>query len=282
MSNSQSQPPTLRMPVARAKEALEAQIAKGEELLARDFSSEQQFDSVQEDYFSWSEYNKTLLETMFSDASIVEEYRDVALVLGGRSSFGEEVRELIDRIRRKIRRLKSIRDRVGLFAREDEGDALAKSMGGSGKSEALGGSVFIIHGHDYRAALELRDLLQDEHGLQVVLMEQEPHAGRTLIEKFEEEAEPCGFAVAVFTPDDVVTKGEDAEYAQMRPNVVFELGWFCARLGRPNVAILYKEGTTMPSDLSGVAYYKFHESPEECWRKLRDELKRAGLLADED
>jgi predicted nucleotide-binding protein len=51
----------------------------------------------------------------------------------------------------------------------------------------------------------------------------EPGKGRTLIEKFEEEARDAVFAFALLTPDDVI-KTEKVEYIQPRPNVIFELG----------------------------------------------------------
>jgi predicted nucleotide-binding protein len=48
---------------------------------------------------------------------------------------------------------------------------------------------------------------------------------RPLTEKFEDEAQTCSFAFAIFTPDDEVVK-PDKPYKQARPNVIYEVGWF--------------------------------------------------------
>jgi predicted nucleotide-binding protein len=77
-----------------------------------------------------------------------------------------------------------------------------------------------------------------------------PGKGRTLIEKFEQEAQRAVFAFAILTPDDWVSLDE-VEYAQARPNVVFELGWFFGRLRREKVCILLQRGTRIHSDLDG-------------------------------
>jgi Predicted nucleotide-binding protein containing TIR-like domain/Aspartyl protease len=55
----------------------------------------------------------------------------------------------------------------------------------------------------------------------------------------------------VFTPDDQVTSSS-VTYLQARPNVIYELGWFCGKLGRSQAMLLLKEGTTLFSDFGGI------------------------------
>lgn len=139
--------------------------------------------------------------------------------------------------------------------------------------------VFIIHGRDEANVLRLEKLLEKRWNLSAIVMRWEAGKGRTLIEKFEDEADPAGFALALLTPDDLVKVGE-TEYAQARPNVVFELGWFCGKLGRQGVCILLKEGTRIHSDLDGISRIEFRDSVEERIVDIERELKEAKLLGE--
>ena len=49
-----------------------------------------------------------------------------------------------------------------------------------------------------------------------------PARGRTLIEKFEQEAKKASYAFAILTPDDMI-RSTKKRYRQPRPNVV--LNW---------------------------------------------------------
>lgn len=137
-------------------------------------------------------------------------------------------------------------------------------------------AVFIIHGHDEPNRLKLEKLLQ-RWGLRPVVLLDVAGKGRTLIEKFEQVAARCSFALAIVTADDLV-KTPKGEYAQARPNVAFELGWFYGRLGRNNVCILLERGTKLHSDLDGISVVEFEGSIESVALKIEDELKAAEVL----
>jgi predicted nucleotide-binding protein len=139
-------------------------------------------------------------------------------------------------------------------------------------------SVFIIHGRDELNLLRLKELLRERWGLESIVMTGQPGKGRTLIEKFEQEAQTASFALALLTPDDVVKLGE-SQYAQARPNVVFELGWFYGRLGRDKVCILFREGTTIHSDLDGLSRIQFSESVIEKVSEIEREFLAAEIIA---
>jgi predicted nucleotide-binding protein len=126
--------------------------------------------------------------------------------------------------------------------------------------------VFIIHGHDEAKRRELESLLSKEFGLTPIVLSAQPNAGaNTIIEKFEHYASQCSFAFALFTPDDQVTVGGEA-ILQARPNVIWELGWFCGRLNRSNVLLLLKEGTNVFSDFSGILQHRFRSDvPNDLW-----------------
>ena len=140
-----------------------------------------------------------------------------------------------------------------------------------------GSTVFIIHGHDELNLLRLKELLKDRWHLDPVVLSARPGAGRTLIEKFEQEAQGAAFALALMTPDDLVAV-EDQGYGQARPNVTFELGWFYGRLGRARVCILLRQGTRLHSDLDGISRIEFNESVVDVMGQLENELKAAGIL----
>ncbi len=141
-----------------------------------------------------------------------------------------------------------------------------------------GKKVFIIHGHDELNRLRLEKMLKDRFELEVVIMKEKPKKGRTLIDKFEQEAKQVGYAFALFTPDDF-TKTDKEDYYAARPNVIFELGWFYSHLGREKVAILLKEDTKIPSDLEGIERFQFKESVDEKFHEIQIELQEAGLIA---
>jgi predicted nucleotide-binding protein len=140
-----------------------------------------------------------------------------------------------------------------------------------------GDKIFIIHGHDEGKWRELRDLLEDSLGQKTTVLMEEPGASGTVIKKFEEFASDCCYAFALLTPDDFVEKG-DKTYFQARPNVVFEMGWFCGRFGRDRVSIIKKDTTMMPSDLGGLLTIDFHANVSEGFVKIQSELQRAGIV----
>jgi len=139
------------------------------------------------------------------------------------------------------------------------------------------GAVFIVHGHDELNLLRLKEIIRDRWRLEPIVLASKPGKGRTIIEKFEEEAQRAAFAFVLLTPDDVVVTDSGA-YAQARPNVVFELGWFYGRLGRNRVCILFKEGTQIHSDLDGISRLQFRESVEEVVEQIEQELVEANVL----
>jgi predicted nucleotide-binding protein len=141
-------------------------------------------------------------------------------------------------------------------------------------------NVFVIHGRDEAKWRELKDIIQTEFRMNPIVLDQQPDAGcKTVIEKFEHYAQTCSYAIAVFTPDDEVSAGSET-YLQARPNVIYELGWFCGRLGRGNVMLLLKEGTSMFSDFGGIIQKRFSKNVSEKLVEIRKDLVAAGVLPD--
>ena len=62
-------------------------------------------------------------------------------------------------------------------------------------------------------------------------------------------------------------------------NVIMELGWFMAYLGRERVAILYQGEPEIPSDISGVLYLEFNQRISEITENIRRRLRGVGLIS---
>ena len=141
-------------------------------------------------------------------------------------------------------------------------------------------NVFIIHGRDEAKWRELKDILKSELKLNPIVLQEQPNTGcQTLIEKFEHYAQTCSYAIAVFTPDDEVTSVGDT-YLQARPNVIYELGWFCGRLGRSRAMLLLKEkeGISLFSDFGGIIQKRFSQNISEKAFEIKRDLIAAGVL----
>jgi hypothetical protein len=79
------------------------------------------------------------------------------------------------------------------------------------------------------------------------------------IESLENELDRADFAVVVLTGDDLATVRDQATLLP-RDNVIFELGLFMGRLGRPRCFFFVEgeSGTRIASDLSGVQPVNFY------------------------
>jgi predicted nucleotide-binding protein len=145
----------------------------------------------------------------------------------------------------------------------------------AGTAAPIGGKVFIVHGHDDARRLEVARFLQEGMGEWPVILHEPADKGRTIIEKFEDHASEAGFAVILLTADDV-GRGKSATdlNPRARQNVVFEFGFFVAKLGRSHVVALLEKGVERPSDIDGVLYKRFDGN----WHtELAKEIRAAGI-----
>lgn len=113
---------------------------------------------------------------------------------------------------------------------------------------------FIVHGHDEPILGALRTYLRDELALgEPIVLRDRPALGRTIIEAFEQEAN-VDVVFVLLTPDDDPDSRSDKR--RSRQNVIFELGFFYAKLQRVSGRVfLLKSGELdLPSDIDGVVY----------------------------
>lgn len=153
-------------------------------------------------------------------------------------------------------------------------DATAHIVG-----EAPTPSVFIVHGHDSELKEKTARFIE-RLGLSPVILHEQASQGTTIIEKLERHAN-VKFAIVLLTGDDIggAMGSKDEQRSRARQNVIFELGYFIAKLGRSRVCALYAGDVELPSDYRGVVYVRI--DPEGVWRtKLAQELVEAGLSID--
>lgn len=139
--------------------------------------------------------------------------------------------------------------------------------------------VFVIHGHDNGTKEEVARFLT-RIGLEPIILHEQPDRGRTIIEKFEEYSD-VSYAVALLTPDDTGAAKRESENLRdrARQNVIFEFGYFVAKLGRTSACAIVKDDVEIPSDYSGVLYIPMDAGG--AWRFLViRELRAAGFEVD--
>lgn len=140
--------------------------------------------------------------------------------------------------------------------------------------------VFVVHGRDHATRDTVARLIE-KLGLKALILDEQADKGRTIIEKFEQEAKEVRFAVVLLTADDEGRlRGEEADLKpRARQNVIFELGYFAGAFGRKRVCALTKGDFEIPSDYDGVVYIPLDDF--EGWKsKLVKELQAAGFDVD--
>lgn len=139
--------------------------------------------------------------------------------------------------------------------------------------------VFIVHGHDNLARLEVANFIKSL-GLKDIVLNEQASSGKTIIEKIEEYSD-VGFAIVLYTPCDVGAsqRQKDQLRYRARQNVVFEHGYLMGKIGRENVCSLVKGDIETPTDISGVVYIPMDEG--DGWKlAVAKEMKKSGYDVD--
>ncbi len=278
-TNSQPpSPPYLTIPRAELDRRLEERIAQGDEFLARPIPSTEDLRAARGAFYTWSEYNETLLRRSFSTSELADGYKrqpaaGVFAIGGGPPPLTERIEDFHEDVRRRVRRLSSIKDRLELY----EERAIAPHSSSSRSAATAGTTIFVVHGRDEGPKQSVARFIQQVSNLGPVILHEQPNSGRTIIEKFEDNADTAAFAIVLLTGDDEGgLSGSGERHRRARQNVVFELGFFVGRLGRTRVAVLYEEGVELPSDASGVLYTRI--DPGGAWKvELARRCEQRGL-----
>lgn len=137
--------------------------------------------------------------------------------------------------------------------------------------------AFIVHGHDDRAKMDLKNYLQNTLGFpEPMILHEQPNLGRTIIEKFEAYAQAADLVFVLLTPDDRISTANESndEKRRARQNVIFELGYFLGFFGRSSgkVFLLHKGPIELPSDISGIVYIDISQGVVSASETIRKEL----------
>ncbi len=134
--------------------------------------------------------------------------------------------------------------------------------------------AFVVHGRDSKALEKIKKALTSA-GIQPIVLMEQPEKGRTVIEKFEDVAAECDYAIILATPDDVGgLKTTNKRSHRMRQNVLFELGYFCGSYGRRmgRVVLIEFGESEIPTDIAGVIRIDGSVSPSKLAKKLKEEI----------
>ena len=140
--------------------------------------------------------------------------------------------------------------------------------------------VFVVHGHDVETKTQVARLLE-QLSLQPILLDEQANKGRSILAKFTDHAAEASFAIVIMSADDEGREISDitSPKPRARQNVIFELGYFLAKLGPGRVCALTLGDPEIPSDFSGILVEK--KDDRGAWKfNIAKELRAAGFKAD--
>ncbi len=273
-SQRERDPEPARLTVRRTAlaEQLADRIKLGRELLGFEPVTDEDLEAVQAQYYSWDEFNTTLLRNSFTTAEESRNY--VSLVgIGWSDDSPTRYRQILESIKGSVRRLESVKERLSLF------DEMPSIRAPRPEDEISlpdrEPAIFLVHGRAEGPKHEVARFVRGLTGTEPIILAEQANLGQTVIEKFEKYASLVSFAIVLVTGDD---EGRLKDTREMKPrarqNVILELGWFAGKLGRNRVAMLYEPGVELPSDMVGVLYAELDSG--EGWKlRLARELKAA-------
>lgn len=167
------------------------------------------------------------------------------------------------------------------FVCKDEGPhAILRSLKKVGILTSLPAPrAFIVHGSDDKTVSELKDYLQNTLKWdEPVILREQPHRGRSIIEKFEDYSVRIDCVFILLTPDDSgINLSTDEDKRRARQNVIFELGFFYGQMGRNSgrIIVLKKGVMELPSDIQGVVWIDISKGIMAAGEEIRREV--AGI-----
>ncbi len=260
---------------------LKQQAEKGLDLADRDVHDSETFDAWKSERKRWVNFTVEFLVRAFNTSRPHNEFQSAVappIFVGGDLGLARELESRRQDTRDGVTVLESLVDQLELL---DEPVGLHASATSPKSPDPHGEGIFLVHGHDEAAKQTVARFLDRVTKPGVTILEEQADGGQTIIEKFERHAAGTGYAVVLLTRDDEGRKrGSDAALVpRARQNVILELGYFFAKLGRGRVALLYAEGVERPSDIDGILYVPL--DLEGAWKaKLAREMLGAGISID--
>lgn len=286
---------------------LQEQIAKGEDLLKVVVPMQQQsnpyigfgyairgHDKVYydedakkafiEDYKRWMDRCKSIYQTSFTEAesSYFHDFESQIWTIWG----SDIVKEYKDNIKRLNNHMRGDIERVDLIDCNVVTDTIVTEPV---QNKVDMKKVFVVHGHNDEMKLAVARVVT-QLGLNPIILHEQANEGKTIIDKFETNAENIRFAIILLSGDDLASSIRDLEGVKdeeiksklekrARQNVVFEMGYFAGKLGRGNLFYLLQDGVAKPGDLDGLVYTLYDAVG--AWKfSLVKELRACGYNVD--
>lgn len=159
-------------------------------------------------------------------------------------------------------------------------NSLQQNIGQPGISKNMKQRVFIVHGHDDAAKIEMARTIE-KMGFEAIILHEQPNLGMTIMEKIAAYSD-VAFAIILYTECDLgrdKNSNVEEEKYRARQNVVFEHGYLIGKLSREKVAAFVKGDVETPGDISGVVYTEMDSLG--AWKQeLARDMKAAGLDVD--
>lgn len=263
-----------------AEERIRGRISKGAEIIETQINDAQELAAAEKAYGKWNDFNLELLKRLFTSDELCMEYDRYTggmAVMMREKYLAEKVSDFNKKVEDKNHRLQSIIERLELIP---EPANAASSMASPAKpSKRIDRSkIFIVHGHDDSAKLEVARFIE-KIGFEPIILHEQASESRTIIEKIEAYSD-VGFGVVIYSPCDIGGKNTESPdlAGRARQNVVFEHGFLIGKLGRSKVCPLVTGSVETPNDISGIVYTSMDSSN---WQiELAKELRAAEYPVD--
>ncbi|OBF65863.1 hypothetical protein A5753_00770 [Mycobacterium sp. 852002-51971_SCH5477799-a] len=255
---------------ARKIELLEKQIAAAK-------------DGDPDDFSEWRTTTETVLRhTVGEGSTALAEFRENRYSLGAFSigPGGTPQSEFDAARRRGIQRgIGYLRAAIAEVELQDD-DAPETPLEVAESEPGVKTEIFIVHGRNSERKETVARFVRNLTNIEPIILHEQVSGGSTILEKLEKYAATAGFAIILATGDDVGRAATDADdRPRARQNVVFEMGYFFALLGRDRVVMLYDDGVETPSDLDGLVYVEV--DARGAWKiDLTREIEAAGFTVD--
>jgi predicted nucleotide-binding protein len=254
-------------------EGLDSLIMEGQSLLKDPGSG--YISHQQRDYERWVDKVSTKISKIFPNSGLLAEWNSLGTPMISYGGFFSSDRST------RIHFINIVEKRMSWLARLARSDIELQQKKTNKKiSPNPNGKIFLVHGRNEKILQKVARLLE-KLNLEPIILHEQPNHGRTIIEKFEDYSD-VAYVVVLLTKDDLgkLDTSEQKEFFhRARQNVIFEMGYFIAKIGRKHVCTLYEEGVEIPSDYQGVLYIPIDEKGS--WQlQLAKEMKSVGIPLD--